>query len=231
MPGDGLVRMTKRRSPLTALCGASRKEVDLELFDESLVEIETHSGRIVGVGAGASGFLVWQHYHQPALRAYEGRRLDQWLEDLDDADYQISDRAANRLVDAGGSDAVPVLLDACTQGSIRLHRRAVALLVRIGVPAAQGLSAALTSKVQQQRVEVALVRLGTAAVPARAMRCTDEYSGEAAAHVPDGSVHTLPTPFLISSPFSIGVSAHRCGAKRRLPWVKSVNQATQSFRP
>jgi HEAT repeat protein len=127
-------------------------------------------------------YLAWQRYHRPAPRTYEGKTLDQWIEDLGDSDYPVSERAAGVLTDAG-SEAVPVLLDACEQGSIRLHRRAVAVLVRLGAPAAPGLVSALKNKAQQQHVEVILVRLGTAAVPALREALAEETGGEEATHV------------------------------------------------
>ena len=71
----------------------------------------------------------------------------------------------------------------CAQGDIRLHRRAVATLVRIGAPAAPGLVAALKNKPQEQRIELALVRLGPAAVPALREAISEERGSEGAAHV------------------------------------------------
>ncbi len=127
-------------------------------------------------------YFAWQHYHQPGPRIYEGKTLDQWIEDLDDPDYSVSERAANILAGAG-REAVPALIEACERGGIRLHRRAVAVLVRTGAPAAPGLVTALKDNAQQQRVEVALVRLGRAAVPALREALLDESCGEAAARI------------------------------------------------
>jgi HEAT repeat protein len=127
-------------------------------------------------------YLVWQRYHQPAPRTYEGKTLNQWIEDLDDPDYHVSERAADVLT-GSGNEAVPVLLDACEQGGIRLHRRAAAVLVRLGAAAAPGLASVLKNKAQQQRVEVILVRLGPAAVPSLREALVEETGGEAAAHV------------------------------------------------
>ncbi|HTU19904.1 MAG TPA: HEAT repeat domain-containing protein [Gemmataceae bacterium] len=128
------------------------------------------------------GWWAWQRYHPPSAPTYHGRTLDQWITDLDDPDYQVSDRAVDVLEEVG-ADAVPVLLDAREQGDIRLHRRAVAALIRIGAPAAPGLVAALKDKPREQRIEVALVRLGPAAVPALRDALTKERGSEAAAHV------------------------------------------------
>jgi HEAT repeat protein len=127
-------------------------------------------------------YLAWQRYHQPALRTYEGKALEQLIEDLDDPDYHVSERAAGVLADAG-REGMPFLLDACEQGGIRLHRRAAAVLVRQGATAAPGLVSALKNKAQQQRVEVILVRLGPAAVPFLREALTEEVAGEAAAHI------------------------------------------------
>ncbi|HTU93994.1 MAG TPA: HEAT repeat domain-containing protein [Gemmataceae bacterium] len=139
-------------------------------------------GGLLALALLGAGYFAWQRYHPPAPRTYEGKTLDQWIEDLDDPNYQTSRRAADVLADAG-AESVPVLLDACQQGEIRLHRRAAAVLVRIGGPAAPALAAALKDKARQQRIEVALVRLGSAAVPALREALTEEKSGEAAAHV------------------------------------------------
>src|SRR5581483_234065 len=64
-------------------------------------------------------YFAWQHYHQPGPRIYEGKTLDQWIEDLDDPDYSVSERAANILAGAG-REAVPALIEACERGGIRL---------------------------------------------------------------------------------------------------------------
>lgn len=127
-------------------------------------------------------YLAWQRYHRPVPQTYEGKTLNQWIEDLDDPDYRVSSRAADVLV-AAGAESVPIVLDACERGDLRLHRRAAAVLVRLGTPAAPAMAAALKDKVQEQRVEAALVRLGPAAVPALRQALTEEKECEAAAHV------------------------------------------------
>jgi HEAT repeat protein len=127
-------------------------------------------------------YCVWQRYHEPAPRTYQGKTLDRWLEDLDDPDYHVSERAADALVNVG-AEAVPVLLDVCERGAIRLHRRAAVVLVRLGAPAAPGLAAILRDKTQEPHVEVALVRLGPAAIPALREALLDDKSGEAAAYI------------------------------------------------
>lgn len=127
-------------------------------------------------------YLTWQRYHRPAPRSYEGKTLHQWIEDLDDPDYQVSAHAADVLVQAG-AESVPVVLDACERGDHRLHRRAAAVLVRLGAPAASAMAAALESKVREQRVEAAFVRLGPSAVPALREALTEEKQCQAAAHV------------------------------------------------
>ncbi len=128
------------------------------------------------------GYWAWQRYYRPVAPLYEGKTLQQWIVDLDDPDYSKSDRAAEALARVG-SDAVPILLDARRQGDIRLHRRAAAVLVRIGAPAVPGLVEALQENPTEKRIEVPLVRLQTAAVPAlrNALGQTDE--AEAAARV------------------------------------------------
>ncbi|HEY7331176.1 MAG TPA: HEAT repeat domain-containing protein [Gemmataceae bacterium] len=127
-------------------------------------------------------YWVWQGNRSPAPRTYEGKTLDQWLEDLDDPDYHVSERAADVLVNVG-ADAVPLLLDACEQGGPRLHRRAAAVLVRLGASAARGLATALKDKAQPQRVAVALVRLGPVAVGPLREALLEEKGGEAAAYI------------------------------------------------
>ncbi len=127
-------------------------------------------------------YLVWQRYRQPVAQLYAGKTLDQWIEDLDDPDYPVSERAANVLAQLG-AEAAPILLDACQRGDVRLHRRAVAVLLRLGAAAAPGLVAALQNKDRQPQVAVALVRLGPAAVPALRQALTEEKGGEAAARV------------------------------------------------
>ncbi len=128
------------------------------------------------------GYIAWQRYHPPVQPTYEGKTLDQWIADLGDPDYPVSDHAADVLADAG-VQAVPVLVEACGQEDIRLHRRAAAVLIRIGTPAASGVVDALKNKFLGQRIEVVLVRLVPAAVPALREALGDDKTGEAAAHV------------------------------------------------
>lgn len=139
-------------------------------------------GGLLALALLGLSYWGWQRHHRPAAPIYEGKTLDQWLADLDDPDYQVSDRAANVFAQAGGA-SVPILLDARERGDIRLHRRAAAVLVRIGAPAAPGLVAALEDKPKEQRIEVALVRLGPVAVPALREALHDEKGEEGAAHV------------------------------------------------
>jgi len=127
-------------------------------------------------------YMVWQRYRQPVLQTYEGKTLDQWVEDLDDPDYLISQRAADVLVQAG-ADSVPILIDTCQRGDVRLHRRAAAVLVRLGAPAVPQLAAALKDRTLQLWVEVILVRLGPVAVPALCQALTEENGGDAAAQI------------------------------------------------
>lgn len=128
------------------------------------------------------GYLAWHRYHRPSSRTYEGKTLDQWVEDLGDPDYHVSSRAADVLAEVG-TESVPVLLDACIQGDLLLHRRAAGVLVRLGSPAASALAAALKDKAKESLVETALVRLGPAAVPALREALMEDKSGEASAHV------------------------------------------------
>ncbi|MGH7169678.1 MAG: HEAT repeat domain-containing protein [Gemmataceae bacterium] len=134
-------------------------------------------GAVLALALLGVGVWAWQRYHPPPTP-----KLDQRIKDLDDPDYLVSDRAADVLVQAG-AEAVPILLDAREHGDIRLHRRAVAALVRIGAPAAPGLVSALKDKPSEQRIEVAVVRLGPAAVPALREALQVERGGAAAAHV------------------------------------------------
>jgi HEAT repeat protein len=98
-------------------------------------------------------YWVWQRYHPPAVPTYEGQTLEQWIRDLGDP------------------------------GDIDLNRRAAAALVRIGAPAAPRLAAEMANNPKDQRIEVPLVRLGTAAVPTLRDALQDENDAEAAAHV------------------------------------------------
>src|SRR5262249_23489113 len=127
-------------------------------------------------------YWAWQRYHQPSAPAYEGKTLAQWITDLGDPDYDVSDRAADVLVGTGGA-AVPTPREARAGAGIRLHRRAVAALVRVGAPAAPGLVAALKSKPNEQRIEVPLVRMGSAAVPALVEALKEEGGSKEAATV------------------------------------------------
>jgi HEAT repeat protein len=139
-------------------------------------------GALLALALLGLGVWAWQRYHRPPVPTYEGKTLDQWLTDLDDPDYRVSERAADVLVQTG-AEAMPALLDARAHRDIRLHRRAAAVLIRIGAPAAPGLVEALKDKPREQRIEVSLVRLGPAAVPALREALQDERGGEAAAHV------------------------------------------------
>jgi HEAT repeat protein len=139
-----------------------------------------HSGLLVLALLGL-GYWTWQRYHQPAVPTYEGKPLADWINDLNDPDYTVSGRAADVLVRVG-ADAVPVLLEARTSADIRLHRRAVAALIRIGAPAASGLVAALKDGANH-RAETALVRLGPAATPALIDALKDEKVSQDAARV------------------------------------------------
>jgi HEAT repeat protein len=127
-------------------------------------------------------YFAWQRHYQPPPRTYDGKTLDRWIEDLDDPDYAVSERSADVLVQAG-VESVPVLIDACERGDVRLHRRAAAVLVRLGPLGAPGLAAALEEKALHQRVAVALVRLGSAAVPTLRQALSEEKGSEASAHV------------------------------------------------
>lgn len=137
---------------------------------------------VLALTLGVVGYLAWHRYQRPSPRTYEGKTLDQWIEDLGDPDYHVSSRAADVLVDAGAESA-PLLLDACIQGDLRLHRRAAGVLVRLGAPAAPVLATALKVRAKESLVETAFVRLGPAAVPALRDALLEDKSGEAAAHV------------------------------------------------
>lgn len=139
-------------------------------------------GALLALALLGLGLWAWQRYHRPPTPTYEGQTLDQWMTDLSDPNYPTSDRAADVLAGVG-AEAVPVLLDAREGGDMRLHRRAIAVLVRIGAPAAPGLVAALKDKPREQRIEVALVRLGPAAVPALREALQEERGVEAVARV------------------------------------------------
>ena len=128
------------------------------------------------------GYWAWQRYRGPSVPVYEGKTLAQWLDELNDADYSVSDAAADALVRIG-PDAVPMLLDARASSDVRLHRRAVAVLVRIGAPAAPGLVEALREKPEEARVETPLVRMGPAAVPALVEALKGEKRGKEAARI------------------------------------------------
>jgi HEAT repeat protein len=126
-------------------------------------------------------YWAWDRHRRPSVPTYEGKALAEWVADLNDLEYLVSDRAAEALAHAG-ADAVPVLLEAREKGEIRLHRRAAAVLVRIGAPAAPGLVGGLKDG-PNDRVEVALVRMGPNAVPALVDALKEEKKAREAARV------------------------------------------------
>ena len=64
------------------------------------------------------GYWAWHRSRTPRLPTYEGKTLAQWIDDLGDPDYTVSDRAADVLVRAG-PDAVPNLLQVRGAANIR----------------------------------------------------------------------------------------------------------------
>jgi HEAT repeat protein len=128
------------------------------------------------------GYWAWNRSRPPPLPTYEGKTLAQWIDDLGGPDYVVSDRAADALVRVG-PDSVPILLEARGSTGIHLYRRASAVLVRIGAPAAPQLVAALKDGSVSGGVETILVRMGPDAVPALIAGLADDSVCRGAAHV------------------------------------------------
>src|SRR5437016_5855471 len=120
---------------------------------------------LVGLGQLASlGLrLGWQKWHRPGEAWPGGQGVEAWLEQLRSPDPVEGTRAAEALADLG-SAGLPVLLEARKDADVRAHRRAAAALVRLGAEAAEPLVKDLPRG--GERVEVILVRLGPAALPA-----------------------------------------------------------------
>jgi HEAT repeat protein len=120
---------------------------------------------LVGLGllAGLGLRLGWQRWRLPGEARPGGRPVAAWLEQLRSPDPAEGTRAAEALADLG-STGLPVLLEARKDGDVRAHRRAAAGLVRLGADAAEPLVKDLPRG--GERVEVILVRLGPAALPA-----------------------------------------------------------------
>src|SRR5689334_4550273 len=121
-------------------------------------------------------YWAWDRYHRPSEPTYEGQTLAQWITDLSDPDYTVSDRAVDALVHAG-TDAVPILIEACASHDMRLQRRAAAALVHIGTPAAPELVAASRNG-PNERSAIILVRMGPDAIPALIGALKEEKGGQ-----------------------------------------------------
>jgi HEAT repeat protein len=106
---------------------------------------------------GVGGYIWWRN--QPPV--YEGRTVAQWIEALGNPAADARRQAADALVRVGAA-AVPELMKARASIDIAVHRRVVAVLIRIGPPAAEALVAGSTT--QNDRIETGLVRMGSDAV-------------------------------------------------------------------
>ncbi len=113
--------------------------------------------------AGVWGYRAWQRSRAPKEPLIGNKARAQWLEALNSDSPEEGRAAAHALADLG-EPGLAVLLEARTSPDLRVHRRAVAGLVRVGGPAAPGLVEVLPKS--GDRAETALVRIGPAAVPA-----------------------------------------------------------------
>jgi HEAT repeat protein len=118
---------------------------------------------VLALAAALGGYLGWRHYRQPREPVHDGKTVAQWVEVLKGDDPGAGRQAALALA-AMGEPGLGALLEARKDSDIRVHRRAVAGLVRVGAPAVPGLLAALPSG--RDRAQTALVRIGEPAVPA-----------------------------------------------------------------
>src|SRR3954468_19253568 len=109
----------------------------------------------VAILAGATfGVVRWRANRAAANERYNGKTAAEWVELLDavDADAVVEDLKAQ------GESGLPVLLEARKSANLRVHRRAIELLIAVGTPAVGPLIETLPHA--SARVEVALVRLG-----------------------------------------------------------------------
>lgn len=114
----------------------------------------------VAVVAGTTfGVVKWRLSYAKANQRYNGKTAAEWVEQLDatDATDSVEDLRSQ------GESALPVLLEARKSPNLRVHRRAIELLIGLGTPSVGPLVEALPHA--GARVEVALVRLGSKAVP------------------------------------------------------------------
>jgi HEAT repeat protein len=114
-------------------------------------------------GLGAGAYFAWRANREPDEPRIGGKTQEAWLEELRAADTAAAAQTVEQLVHQGEA-ALPVLLAARKDGDLRVHRRAVAGLVRLGGPAAPPLVEVLDRG--GARVETALVRIGPPALPA-----------------------------------------------------------------
>src|SRR5262249_38880272 len=139
---------------------------------------------VIGLAAGSLLVLgvVWLlGLGKGSDKAADDKELAAALERLSGADADAAAAAGDALVKIG-ANAVPPLLERRRDGDMRLHRRAVAALARLGRPAAAGLVQALASAGDQAgRVETALARMGGDAVPTLVEALTDARRGPDAA--------------------------------------------------
>jgi HEAT repeat protein len=131
--------------------------------------------------AGGLGLGLWLGRRSASTGA-GGRSTDAWLEQLRSLDAEEGARAARELAGLG-KPGLDVLLQARQDSDIRAHRRAAAALA--GLPDAAGpLVEALPRG--GPRIEVVLVRLGEAALPALERALQDGELAEPAAGVLSG---------------------------------------------
>jgi HEAT repeat protein len=114
----------------------------------------------VAIIAGAAfGVARWRVSRATANRLYDGKTLAEWVERLDAVEVP----EAMEALRSQGEAALPVLLEARKSPNLRVHRRAIELLIALGTPSVQPLVELLPHA--GARVELALVRLGPKAVP------------------------------------------------------------------
>jgi HEAT repeat protein len=114
-------------------------------------------------GVGVGGYLAWRHWRKPREPLIGSKTKEAWLADLRSPDPVLGREAALALADLGEA-GLSLLLEARKDADLRVHRRAVTGLVRLGAKAAPGLVEVLPHG--GARVETALVRIGPPALPA-----------------------------------------------------------------
>jgi HEAT repeat protein len=135
---------------------------------------------LLAIGLGVGLGLGRYRQHRGVEAGPGGQPVETWLERLRSPDPEVGKKAAQELAGLG-EPGLAVLLEARKDSDIRAHRRAAAALATLGPDAAGVLVRTLRGG--GRRVEVILVRMGPAALPALEGALRDKESAEAAAQV------------------------------------------------